>query len=268
MTEIVAEPGILVRYPPAEEETARRVAWAVERSVTAIRQLWDLPTPDVQVHVMTSWPGFLFGAAPWTWWVPMALTAPFWLGRVRGLWALAGGWNQAFGRKQRVGIKPPRLVRQAESEIGRRLYVAAESPAFKLENVVCHELTHAFTAHLKLAAWLNEGLAFVATDVFAGQPSIRQDTIELLRRSWDVGSLDTYRQVSPRDQDALLRHVTRGYWLTRYLHEAHPDLLDALLSERLPRQDVQDRIAEQLGIPRASFWDDADHLLVSYYAAP
>ncbi|MBN1934045.1 MAG: hypothetical protein JW934_05250 [Anaerolineae bacterium] len=261
--------GLPLFFEAVERETADLVGEAIGKSVHLLKENWNLDAPqDCQVYVMTSWQQFMFQAAPWPWRIWMRLTWPLWAGRAQKLWAIAGGFHQPFGRRRAVGVKPYRLVQQADSSIGRRIFVASEyeSPQRKVQHVTCHELTHAFTAHLKPPMWLNEGLAMRAVDLFAGAPTVRTETIEILARAAVEIDSSRYRQIDPNDPETILYHAVRGYWLTQFLQAQHPDLLKRLLARRYDRPTLDREIANAVGLDALTLWQRIDGIVVDHFS--
>ena len=86
---------------------------------------------------------------------------------------VAGGWEQQFGKRHTFGVKPPHLLKDADQSIGERIFVKEENIDVKVQQNTCHELTHAFSSHLKLPMWLKEGLAMVSVDKYAGKPTVK-----------------------------------------------------------------------------------------------
>ena len=158
--EMMQADGLMIFYEADEQETAQLLYPACEKIIRLLQKNWGLDTPpDCQVYVMTSWGGFFIHAAPWLWKVLLVLLWPLWAFNARRIWPHAGGWSQQFGKRRAVGIKPPRLLQTSDSSIGKRIFIEIEGLETKVQLVVCHELTHAFTAHLRLPMWLNESLA-------------------------------------------------------------------------------------------------------------
>lgn len=138
--------GLILFFDAADHDTADLVAGACGTSLNIIQKRWTLDAPqDCRVYVMTSLLQFVFHSAPWSWRILLAGTLPLWAWRARKLWGIAGGFHQSFGRRRAVGIKPPRLIRQADRGIGERIFVPAEQQDMgrKVLHNTCHELTHA-----------------------------------------------------------------------------------------------------------------------------
>ena len=71
-------------------------------------------------------------------------------------------------------------------------------------------------------------------------------------------------QTQSREQIILL--YVRGYWMTRYLVENHPELIRELLSGGHTADDFEARIAAALEIPVNKFWQQVDPLLVDHFS--
>jgi hypothetical protein len=169
------------------------------------------------------------------------------------------------GERKAVGVKPPRLIRQGSSEIGERIFLPEADEMEKLQRIVCHELTHASTADLSLPVWLYEGLAMVATDAYFGRPTVRPETVNEI-----AGTLAVMQQMGAQvlnldDPEATARLYLRAYWITRYLDEAHPQVLRKLLSQRLPTYGYEDQLASSLGVEREQLWPSLSAQLTAHF---
>lgn len=258
--------GIALVYDDAEREAAALIGEACARAARLLREEWGLATPpDLQVHVMTAWLRFAFQSAPWHWRPLLAVTLPLWALRERRIWPVAGGWALSYGRRRVVGIKPPWLLQQADRRLGERVFIPIEDINQKVQHVTCHELTHAFAAHLRLPVWLNEGLAMLAVDRFAGQPTVRPDTLDALARAAQSGQPAPRGVRYARDPDALVAQYVRGYWLTRYLDETHPALLREVLSRRRGRAALEGEIAAACGIAPDEFHREIERAAIAHF---
>ncbi len=266
MQKIVVE-GLTLYFAAEEQEAAGLVREACERSARLLREQWGLAAPeDCRVYLMTSWLDFVFRSAPWPWKVLLALTLPLWVFRVRKLWPLAGGWAQSYGRRRTVGVKPPRLLQLADRRMGERIFIEEGTLDEKVQRITCHELTHAFTSHLRLPPWLREGLAMVAVDRCFGRPTVRQETLALLELSLGKQSTRGDRRLRIEDEDALITLYARGYWLTRYIEETRPGLLKGLLSRRYRQDELEGKIAAAYGKRPEEFWSEMDGVLSSHFS--
>lgn len=236
--------GVPIFYPPGQEAAAVAMAAALERAVLVVRQRWKLGVPTgCEVRVMTDWESFLDDSAPRYLRPWIRVTRPLWRGRVERTFALAGGWMMPWRGRPTVGVKPPELLPASQEGLGARLFAPVPDPVEKVKHHTCHEFTHACTAHLRLPAWLNEGLAMRAVDHMVGAQTV-------LERTRSTGPFDpsrlsgkAYRGVRPGDHDALIELYASGYWTTRRLEQEHPALLFELLRQRRPAREVNRRVA-------------------------
>ncbi|MBN1976075.1 MAG: hypothetical protein JW918_01635 [Anaerolineae bacterium] len=259
--------GLTLFFDSRERDAAELIGQACEQSVEIIHACWGLDTPeDCRVYVMTSWLRFLFHAPPWPYRILVAATLPLWYFRARKLWALAGGWHQQFGQRRAVGVKPPHLLQLADTRIGKRIFVQEDDLRAKVQRNTCHELTHAFTSHLGLPMWLNEGLAMVTVDRFAGKPTIKRETLQALAQPPQDTSPGRYRQLRGEDMDNLMfYHCVRGYWLTRYMQDTQPDLLQDLLRQKHSHGGLESKVAAAYGMEPGEFWKSIDAIIVSHF---
>jgi len=258
--------GLHLYYDAGEHEAARLIGGACERSVHLLQQRWALAAPeDCRVYVMTSWLQFLFHSAPWPWKVYLGLILPLAAWRARSIWPYAGGWALHYGRRRAVGVKPPRLIQMGNRSPGEKFFVRERDLSEKVQTVTCHELVHAFTSHLKLPTWLHEGLATLAMEHYLDRRIVREETLENLTSfSWAQTGTGTEKLRVDKPQ-ALISQYARGYWLTRYIEEARPELLKALLSERIGREELEEKIASAFQKDQESFWRDIQGELISQY---
>lgn len=253
---------IKVFFAASEREAAELIGAAAEKSARLIREHWGLAMPpDVRLYVMTSWLAPMFHAASWPWKILMGIKLPLWGWGARRLWQVAGGWAQQLGRRRMVGVKPPRLIQASDSGLGARIFVPEPDMARKVEQITCHELTHAATAHLKLPAWLNEGLAMLTVDRFVGRPTVKAESAAALAHAPDI----LHSRRLPQDSDALVYVYVHGYWLTRYFEETQPGILKGLLTQRYPHAELEARIAAAYGIEQVTFWRDLDERVAAYF---
>ncbi len=258
--------ALTLYYEPDEREAATLIRDACKKTLAVLRARWALSSPkDCRVYVMTSWERFLLHAAPQPLRVYLGLTMPLRRARLNRLWELAGGWVEQFGERRAVGIKPPRLIKdQVASAVGARIFTPTEDIDEKVRLNTCHELTHAHTTHIRPVSWLYEGAAMVATDDFAGKPTVRAETLGLLERPGTSGP-EKLQRLTVHDEDAMVRHYVRGYWLTRYLEDERPGLLKGLLAQRLAPQAVETAIGSALGMSREEFWAQIDGMLAAHF---
>ena len=174
--------GITLYFDDQDHDASMIFEKAITDSAGVIKETWDLNVPrDCRVYVMRTWWGFIYGSAPWPWRILLLLTLPFWILKVVKFWKISGGWAQRFGRRHVVGVKPPMLIKAADTRLGEKIFIKENNIDNKVRNITCHELTHAFTAHLKLPMWLNEGLAMITVDKLLQKPSVKADYHGMLR---------------------------------------------------------------------------------------
>jgi hypothetical protein len=145
--------GLTLFFEAEERDASELIRHGCEKSVRLIHRDWGLETPGVgRVYVMTSW--------------LRALSFPFWAPRAKKVWPYAGGWEQQYGQRRTVGIKPPRLMSLGDSSIGDRIFVPQDDARVKVQGVTCHELVHALSSHLRLPTCGKRSL--VAIDLVKG----------------------------------------------------------------------------------------------------
>ncbi len=255
--------GLTLFYDASNENSVELIQKACEKSIRIIQEHLGLELPkDCRVYIMTSW-FQLFQSVPWFWKILLTVTIPFWALRVKKIWPFVGGWEQKFGQRRIVGVKPPRLLQLADRKIGDRIFIKEKNIEEKVQNITCHELTHAFTSHLRLPIWLKEGLAMIMVDKFFKKTTVQKNTLEILQKS--SGSYSGYDGYRFKDKDALVYLYARGYWLTRYIEETQPELLKDLLTKRYRKSELEENIAKVYGKKKNEFWNEIDLILVSYF---
>lgn len=258
--------GIVIKYEEQDAKAAALIASACSKTCEINQDHWGMPVPrDCQVFVMHSWQWYLWNAAPALWKPFLIITFPAWYSRVKKIWPIAGGWEQQFGSRHTVGVKTPSVLEGSDRRQGERIFYPEEDLAQKVEHITCHELTHAFASDLKLPHWLKEGLSMLTVDLYAGQQTVKHDTLESLK-DYEGFMKPGYRErIELADPEAVVYLYTRGYWITRYLDEAHPEALRALLVERLPQDELENRISACLGLHRYAFWSQIDRIVIDHY---
>ena len=264
--------GLTISYDPAEQETADLIAAACEHSLAVIREAWGFDPPaECRLYVMTDWRSFFFQSAPWSWRILLALSYPLWRPRVQRSWPYAAAWTQRYGRRVAIGIKPSRLLEKSERRIGSMVYIEEPDLTVRVRQLTCHELAHAAMAHLKLPAWLNEGLAHATVDRFLGKRVIRAETVAMIRDFEPKGPPLSYRELSRAKLETIAYTTIRGYWIVRYLQHTSPEVLPRLLAacERDPAHAAhpERQIAADLGMDPERFWEEIDGVIAACCAA-
>lgn len=250
-------------------KTAEVVGEVCRATTELLRDRWGIAPPDdCRVYLLDSWRRFMFHAAPWTSRIVLALTYPLWARRAKALWRSAGGWAQRFGTRHTVCVKPPRAYAATDRSPGRSIFIDAPIDE-KIRHVTCHELTHAFTEHLRLPGWLNEGVAMVAVDRLVGKPTVLPESIERLRVNDETAPADwkaSVEEFEAQEYDALIGIYVRGYWVTRYLDETHPEILREILEQRQTEEELEAKLAAALDATADSLWSNLHAGVVEYYA--
>ncbi|MCL4562009.1 MAG: hypothetical protein M1281_15540 [Chloroflexi bacterium] len=258
--------GVRVIFDSREQATADLIADSAAQALHLIQESWGLRSPeDCRIYVMTSWWGFFFQSAPWLWKIMLSLTFPFWYSRARRTWPYSAAWTQRYGRRVAIGIKPPSLLEISDKSIGLLMFEEEKDPREKIRHLTCHELTHACSAHLKLPAWLNEGLAAVTVDRLFEKRTIRSDTLELLRSYTPKERPLTYRELSRQGGKAIAYQAVRGYWLVQYLEDCHPGFLKGNFSSTGEGQAIEEAVARELGIEPDRFWSEIDDRISAHF---
>jgi hypothetical protein len=184
---------------------------------------------------------------------------------MRKVWRFSGGWTLRYRHRPAIGIKPPRLLAKSDRSMGEMIFI--EEPDFKkkMEHLTCHELTHAFSAHLKLPLWLNEGIAMVTVDKYLGHATVRSETLRRLNRPQHRGSAGKYRNLPAMSKEVAVYHYVRGYWITRFLMDTHPGLLKELLQKKHHHRLIEKKIAAALGVSNKTFWEAVDERVIAHF---
>jgi len=258
--------GMTVHFDANERAAAELIEDACRQSARLIQESWGLETPpDLRVHVMTSWVRFFLRAPPWHWKILIAFLMPLLAFKVKKVWRFAGGWAQAFGGRRTVGIKPPRILAATDTTIGDRVFIREDDLDERVRRIACHELTHAFSSHLRLPVWLHEGIAMVTVDRLAGRPTVQTATIDIIENADRKLNPRWYQDLPDVDRDAFLYPFVRGYWITRFLEETRPGLLAGLFATRRDHRDLEEKIAAGLDKSFDDFWNDIDGLVAAHF---
>jgi hypothetical protein len=209
-------------------ETESLLGEACCRAVDFLQNSWQFAIPNCQVYVTPRWQTIYLEQPPLVWKMMYRLGLSILKNRrerLETLWQRSAGWFQRYGKLNFIAIKPLayfQMVRLEQSP----LYKPMNAPQ-KFSNTLVHELTHAFTAHLKLPLWLNEGVALLAAEQALGYGGLREGTLELLHNPRK--SISYFKLPSLAGED-FFYHYAKGYWLTRYLEEKGG--LETLLKKR------------------------------------
>lgn len=258
--------NLMIVSDSGEQATAELISATADKALRLIQESWGLgPPADCRIYVMTSWWGFFFRSAPWPWRIALAVGLPLWVFRAKQAWPFSAAWTQSYGRRVAIGIKPPRLLQASDKRIGAPIFVEEQEVEAKVRHVTCHELTHACSAHLKLPAWLNEGLAAVTVDRHLEKRTIRADTLELVQNFRPKAPPPTYRELLRLRGKTFAYHAVRGYWLVRYLEEKSPGFLKHLCASPRVAKSIEAEIAGELSMAPDGFWSQIDDRLAAYF---
>ena len=249
-------------YPVGEQHDAEILRSAILKVTETLSSRYNLQTPaDCRVILMTDWHMFLAEGAPPLMKIFLPVIEALQGKRFEATWKVAGGWNQRMGNRVVAGIKPGRLIEASDKRLGKVIFKPYESIDEKVYSITCHELTHAFTDHLRLPSWLHEGLAMVTTDHALGKETVQRQTLELLKDS-DIGRITRY---SLNDEKALILLYVRAYWLTLWLEKEEPELLQTWLKKKLRPSLIDQQLAKKLNVYLTNLWSMMDHFLYNYF---
>lgn len=250
-----------------DAETALMMQDVCSKTNDLLLKRWNLSIPSgTQVHIMRSWLRFPFDASPLYRKMLLALAFPLWAFHAKKLWAYSGGWSMPYPQHPAIGVKPPEILQKSDRSMGQRIFVEGMDSWMKVQLITCHELTHASTNHLKLPAWLNEGLAMTAVDAYFGYNTVQPQTLFNLVNTIPKTNPKGYRQLSRADKDTLIYLYVRGYWITRYFDSLHPDVLRVILSKRHRSSTILALLAKRLGVKPADFWLLIDDIVVTHFS--
>lgn len=257
---------ITLYFNPQEKETAAILEAACRQSLPIIRETWGLPTPrECRIYVVNSWFYYMFHSAPWDARILPVLSFPFWYLKTRQVCKLYGGWTQPHRRRPAIGIKPIKAISKTDASLGNLIYVKAPTTKDKLEHILCHEMTHAFSSHLNLPFWLNEGIAMVSVDIYFRQQTVREDTLNYLKNSVLRQYYVEYNDLPQMKEENIAYYYTRGYWITRFLMEQHPGLLKQVLKKKQSALSLENQIASALGLSRHTFLNTIDDMVLAHF---
>jgi hypothetical protein len=263
----MADRLIPITGDPSEQATVDLIGGACAEALQLIQEDWGLSAPiDCRIYVMTSWLNFFFQSAPWPWRIWLALTLPFWSCRARRAWLISAAWTLRYGKRTAIGVKPPRLLEQSDKPFGTRMFMEEKDLPTNIRRVVCHELTHACSANLRLPAWLNEGIATVTVDRSAGRRTILIETLNLIRDHQPKAPPPTYRDLARLSGEDFVYHAVRGYWLVGLIEERCPGFLKHKFAQARQASAIGPEIAIALGMKPETFWREIDAAIIDRFA--
>lgn len=257
---MISSSGISIYFEKQDENLATELSEVVAKTVSIVKKLYGIqPRAGIEVYVMRSWIKFIFLAAPFHRKAIQLILFPLLYFSYSRIWKVAGGWNVPFGKTTAVGVKPPCLIDVPKSSRGDSIFKAVDDPNVKFTHIACHEITHALTSKYAFPTWLNEGVAMVAVDEFQGSETVKRESLLLLDQS---GSATSSKLNS---LDNRLVYV-RGYWLTRFLLESHPQaVLKLFQSQDQTEVEIETQIARLLAVDQKKFWEIVSPMLVKHF---
>jgi hypothetical protein len=95
-------------------------------------------------------------------------------------------------------------------------------------------------------------------------PTVLPETVEMLADDQPPGPPGSYGPV--KDLDELLHLYVQSYWVTRYLDETKPGMLQRLLSEPRPRGELDREVAVAFDQDLATFWREIGGVVAAHFA--
>jgi hypothetical protein len=231
--------GIPVFFSDQHAEDAALLASTIDETAWIVNSRWSLPTPkSCRAYILTDWSDFIKHSVPKLLYFFVGATKPLWKRRIQRTFKIAGGWMMPWPGRPAVGVKPISEIERCKTTLGERIFLPVDCSIEKFRHIACHEFVHAFTAHLKLPPWINEGLAMCAVDLLAGQGTVRPETRSADMQNPSLLSMSGYHRVSEDDYSDLLSIYTTGYWATKRLDEVYHDKLVAFLAKRRSRSEA------------------------------
>lgn len=258
--------NIKIVFSKNEETTGELAAQACEKVLNIATEDWGLKSPqDCRIYVMTSWPEFIFNSTPLRWKLTLLLTLLLWVPRIRKTWPYSTAWTQRYGNRIAIGIKPSHLIEKSDRKIGSIMSEEEPDADKHIQNLACHEIIHACSTYLILPMWLNEGIAMLSTDRFSGKPVIRKETLQIVKDHLPKEEPMTYGNIAKMTTEDITYHDSRGYWIVKYLEENHPGFLKDILSIHRYEDEIEERMAEALGIDPNDLWQNIDDIITGYF---
>lgn len=230
---------------------------ACTRISPLIYEIWDLKTPsNCKIYIMTSWQSFLFHSASFPRKLFYVLTILLWYVRINREWPRIIGWT--LPPHPTSGVKTPALIKLSDRKLGEKIFIQETNLDKIVQSAICHELVHAFSVHLKLPLWLNEGIAMYTVDKFIEKTTVKAETIKFLETYPHKHRPTNYRKLMRLDADSIVYNYVRSYWLTRYLEHNYPGFIKSLLVKHQSNRKIEKQLSVKTGIPLKEFWNEID----------
>ena len=263
MMEILQVDKSRILYPANEEKTAALLCKIVKKNDQLMLESWGLNTPDnLCILIMNSWQEYLDYAPPKNWQLIIKILSPILYQRFERIWPLIGGWEQRFGTRRTVGLKPPELLVKSKNNIGEEIFITINDSYVKFQLNACHELTHAYSAHLNLPSWLKEGIAMVSADRYIKRQTVKQSTLNKLGETASTNNPRTYRKIHVTNPGELIYFYICSYWATRLIEETQPGLIKSLLAKRLSHKEFETQLSAAYNVDLTEFWNRTNQLAI------
>jgi len=261
--------NIKILYNNAGKSSVDLFANACTKSIPVIYETWGLKAPaNCKVYIMTSWQSYLFQTLSWAEKFFLVVVLPISLPQVymkmSKSWRLFSGWT--VPSRPNCWIKTLALVNMSSHELRDKVHIQETDPDNIVRLAICHELTHAFSVHLKLPLWLSEGIAMYTTDKFAGKITVKAESLKYLEPNPHKNRSTNYTKLTTGDDDRIAYNYARGYWLTRYLEHNFPGFIRGLLVKRQSKRKIEQQLSLKTGIPVKDFWNEIDKKIVAQFA--
>jgi len=267
MKQLEATDTIKIFYNEGNEKEAEAAVSAVMDATPLIKESWGLDSPrGINIYITDSMMDLVFRSSPILRKLVLAVFLPLWFFRARRLWKLSAGWTLNSKKSPAKGLKPTQNLQDlidGRKDDSRKIFIDENDIFNKFKWTACHELTHAFSSHLRLPMWLNEGLAMVTVDMISGKKTVLPRTLKSMDRNGDRPP--EYKKLAKMNEEDIVYHLVHGYWITRYLEESNPGFTKVLLSGSTERGDLEKKISRLLNLDGENPWKDLDRTVFEHF---
>lgn len=106
----------------------------------------------------------------------------------------------------------------------------------------------------------------LTAEKYLGHQTVQPSTLHAIRQRAGKVSPVAYAQFRYLQDVDIAYQYTRGYWITRYLYETHPDLFHPISMQSPSSEPYINRIAAAMGMTQKQFWGEIDLTLVEHFA--
>ncbi len=273
MLEIKTEAGIPVLYSERNEEIAKAISGTFDEIIPLIEKLWGLKVPhNCRFYILDSMLNFVYHSSSWLKKVLLTIFFPLWYPRAKGIWKVSGGWTLRGRKNPACGVKTPEMIQkisESPDSMGKEIFNDVPDMVERAKNFACHEMVHAFSSHLLLPLWLNEGIAQVTVDKWRGETTVPDGSISYLNQENKGGKPSEYSDIKGKERQNLIYQFLRGYWLTRYIMETHPQLIRETMAKgkigKAAEKTILNHLAQKMDFAVEEFWQKIDGVVVEYF---